>query len=100
LSSFLQEKIVEIPGKKKQYTNLYFKSWAWKMKGDEYKLLLDTTEEIYDKIKDIDFKKLDNKKAQVLETCKRDYEDHRKYINPVSLEGGISAFLIKKPYQE
>ncbi len=100
LSTFLQEKIVEIPGKKKQYTNLYFKSWAWKMKGDEYKFLLDTTQEIYEKIKDIDFKTLDNKKAQVLETCKRDYEDHRKYINPVSLEGGISAFLVKKPNQE
>lgn len=100
LSTFLQEKIVEIPGKKKQYVSAYFKSWAMKMKSDEYKFLLDTTEEIYEKIKDIDFKKLDNKKAQVLETCKRDYEDHRKYINPISLEGGISAFLIKKPYQE
>lgn len=100
LSTFLQEKIVEIPGKKKQYTNAYFKSWAVKMKQDEYKFLLDTTHEIYEKIKDIDFKKLDNKKAQVLQACKVDYEDHYKYINPVSLEGGISAFLVKKPNQE
>lgn len=100
LSTFLQEKIVEIPGKKKQYTNAYFKSWATNMKQDEYKFLVDTTKEIYEKIKDIDFKKLDNKKAQVLEICKVDYEDHFKYINTTSLEGGISALLVKKPNEE
>lgn len=100
LSTFLQEKIVEIPGKKKQYTTAYFKSWSVNMKQDEYKFLLDTTQEIYEKIKDIDFKKLDNKKAKILEICKIDYEDHYKYINKTSLEGGISTLLVKKPNEE
>ena len=100
LGVFLQQKVVELPGKKKQFITASFKSWAVKMKQDEYKFLLDTTEEIYDKIKDIDFTKLDTKKASNLEMCKRDYEDHRKYIDPVSFEGGVSAFLVKNPNQE
>lgn len=100
LGQFLKQKIIDLPGKKKQFTNVSFKSWAVKMKQDEFKFLVDTTEEIYEKIKDIDFTKLENKNAKMLETCKRDYEDHRKYIDLASFDGGINAMLVKKPYEE
>jgi hypothetical protein len=100
LSSFLQEKIVEIPGKKKKYSTAYYKSWAVKMKQDEYKFLLDTTEEIYEKIKDLDLEQIDPKNATILNICKKDYEEYRKYISPVSNEGGVSALLVKKPNEE
>jgi hypothetical protein len=97
---FVRERVIEIHKKKKQYLDLYYKSWEVNIKQNEYKFLIDTTREIYQKIKTNNFKKIDDNKAQVLEICKRDYEDHFKYINPTSLEGGVSALLVKKANQE
>jgi uncharacterized protein (DUF885 family) len=75
---------------------LYSKSWRTVLNRNEYNFLKNTTQEIYDKVKDIDFKKLKNKKAQNLEICKEDYEKHSKFIKYSSFETGVSAFLIKK----
>ena len=94
LSKFLYENIVDIP-KKEKFMELYSKSWRVGLDRNEFKFLKDTTQEIYDKVKDIDFKKLKNKKAQNLEICKKDYEKHSKFIKFSSFETGVSAFLIK-----
>ena len=99
LDTFLKEKIVEIPNKdKKLIISTYFKSWEWKLKPYEYKVLLKNNEHIFNQVKNIDFTKLNSKKVKVLELCKRDYEENKKFINVSEggFDNGVSLVLVKK----
>ena len=99
LDTFLKEKLAEIPKKdKKLIVSTYFKSWEWKLKPHEYKVLVKNNEHIFNQVKDIDFIKLNSKKVKVLELCKRDYEENKEFIN-ISVGGfdnGVSLALVKK----
>jgi hypothetical protein len=99
LDTFLKEKLAEIPKKDLQIVrNTYFKSWDWKLKSYEYKVLLKNHEAIYKQIKDIDFTQINSKKIKVLELCKRDYDENKKFINVSEggFDNGVSLVLIKK----
>lgn len=105
LHKFLYANLVNISNKEKKYMELYTKSWKTNLKQDEYKYIVKTADEIYNKVKNIDLAKTKDLasaslKLENLEVCKRDYEDHYKQINNTSYEAGISALLIKKANQE
>jgi hypothetical protein len=99
---FLKENIITIDDKKKKkaYTEAYFKSWAWKLKQDEYNFLLKTMNELFEQTKQLDFTKIKPERASQLRICLRDYEENKDKVNLTSEDVGISSWIIKKPNEE
>jgi hypothetical protein len=91
LRAFIDEKVTKIPNNK-EYTGLYFKSWATNINVKDYKKLINTTKNIYESVKDAP---LDPE--SYLNACRDDYKKHYKFIDPKSNEIGIVATVIKNP---
>jgi hypothetical protein len=74
LRAFIDEKITKISNNK-EYTGLYFKSWATNINVKDYKKLINTTHNIYESVKDTP---LDPE--SYLNSCRDDYKKHYKTL--------------------